>query len=115
MRWQNRAHFFAVSAQLMRRILVDHARRHNQKRGAGIQHVSLEAGAMIGGDRGADLVALDEALQTLARLDPRNAPPQPPADDSSLHKFTSELIEKRIVLDSCQKLFDANDTSCLRQ
>jgi RNA polymerase sigma factor (TIGR02999 family) len=73
MRWQNRAHFFAVSSQLMRRILVDHARRHNLKRGAGIQRVSLEAGAMIGGDRGADLVALDEALQTLARLDPRKA------------------------------------------
>ena len=73
MRWQNRAHFFAVSAQLMRRILVDHARRHNLKRGAGVQHVSLEAGAMIGGERGADLVALDEALQTLARLDPRKA------------------------------------------
>jgi len=75
MRWQNRAHFFAVSAQLMRRILVDHARRHNLKRGAGIQHVSLDAGAMIGDDRGAgaDLVALDEALQALARLDPRKA------------------------------------------
>ncbi len=42
MRWQNRAHFFAVSAQVMRRILVDHARRHNLKRGAGVQHVSLE-------------------------------------------------------------------------
>ena len=73
MRWQNRAHFFAVSAQLMRRILVEHARRHNLKRGAGVEHVSLDAGAAIGGDRGADLVALDEALETLARLDPRKA------------------------------------------
>ena len=73
MRWQNRAHFFAVSAQLMRRILVDHARRHNLKRGAGFQHVVLEAGAMIAGDRGADLVALDKALEKLARLDPRKA------------------------------------------
>jgi RNA polymerase sigma factor (TIGR02999 family) len=71
MRWQNRAHFFAVSAQLMRRILVEHARRHNLKRGAGVEHVSLEAGAMIGGDRGADLVALDDALGALSRLDPR--------------------------------------------
>ena len=42
MQWQDRAHFFAVSAQLMRRILVEHARRHNLKRGGGVQHVSLE-------------------------------------------------------------------------
>ena len=47
MRWQNRAHFFAVSAQLMRRILVEHARRHNLKRGAGMQHVSLEETAEV--------------------------------------------------------------------
>src|SRR6266487_3363204 len=75
MRWQNRAHFFAVSAQLMRRILVDHARSHNVKRGAGVQHVSLEEVAVVGGDRsadpGGDLVALDDALNALARLDPR--------------------------------------------
>ena len=71
--WQHRAQFFGLSAQLMRRILVDHARRHNLKRGAGVEHVSLDAGAAIGGDRGADLVALDEALETLARLDPRKA------------------------------------------
>jgi RNA polymerase sigma factor (TIGR02999 family) len=70
MRWQNRAHFFAVSAQLMRRILVDHARRHNLKRGGGIQHVSLEETAVIGG-RDEDLVALDDAMQALARIDPR--------------------------------------------
>ena len=70
MRWQNRAHFFAVSAQLMRRILVDHARRHNLKRGGGIQHVSLEDTAVIGG-RDEDLVALDEAMQALARIDSR--------------------------------------------
>jgi RNA polymerase sigma-70 factor (ECF subfamily) len=72
MRWQNRAHFFAVSAQLMRRILVDHARRHNLKRGAGIQHVSLEDTAVVG-ERDEDLVALDEALQALARFDSRKA------------------------------------------
>jgi RNA polymerase sigma factor (TIGR02999 family) len=71
MRWQNRAHFFAVSAQLMRRILVDHARRRNLKRGGGVQHVSLEQTAIMGPDRAADLVALDDALDTLARLDPR--------------------------------------------
>lgn len=71
MQWQNRAHFFAVSAQLMRRILVDHARRHNLKRGGGVQHVSFEDTAEVGGDRAADLVALDEAMHALARIDPR--------------------------------------------
>jgi RNA polymerase sigma-70 factor (ECF subfamily) len=71
MQWQNRAHFFAVSSQLMRRILVDRARRHNLKRGCGIEHVSLEETAMVGGDRDADLVALDDAMAALARIDPR--------------------------------------------
>jgi RNA polymerase sigma-70 factor, ECF subfamily len=72
MRWQNRAHFFAVSAQLMRRILVDHARRHNLKRGAGVQHVSLEETAVVQ-ERSEDLVVLDEALHALARFDSRKA------------------------------------------
>ncbi len=71
MRWQNRAHFFAVSAQLMRRILVEHARRHNLKRGAGVQHVSLEEAAVVGGDQDTDLVVLDDAMKALARIDPR--------------------------------------------
>src|SRR5580693_2268925 len=71
MQWQNRAHFFAVSAQLMRRILVEHAPRHNLKRGAGVLHVPLEEGAVVGGNRPADLVALDDALHALARIDPR--------------------------------------------
>jgi RNA polymerase sigma-70 factor, ECF subfamily len=69
--WQNRAHFFAVSAQLMRRILVEHARRHNLKRGGGVQHVALEDVAVVGGGRAAALVALDDAMNALARLDPR--------------------------------------------
>jgi RNA polymerase sigma-70 factor (ECF subfamily) len=73
MGWQNRAHFFAVSAQVMRRILVEYARRHNLKRGGGVQHVSLDEAAVVGGDHAADLVALDDALKTLARLDPRKA------------------------------------------
>ena|SRR5579871_2302213 len=73
MQWQNRAHFFAVSSQLMRRILVDHARRHNLKRGGGVQHVSLEETAMVGGERAADLVALDDAMEALARIDLRKA------------------------------------------
>jgi RNA polymerase sigma-70 factor, ECF subfamily len=71
MRWQDRAHFFAVSAQVMRRILVDHARRHNVKRGAGVQHVDLDEATVVAGDRTADLVALDDAMTALARLDPR--------------------------------------------
>jgi RNA polymerase sigma-70 factor (ECF subfamily) len=74
MQWQDRAHFFAVSAQVMRRILVEHARRHNLKRGAGIQHVSLEEGAIVGdGNQDADFVVLDDAINALARLDPRKA------------------------------------------
>ena len=71
MQWQNRAHFFAVSAQLMRRILVDHARRHNLKRGGGVEHVPLEEAAVVGGEQGTDLVALDDAMNALARIDPR--------------------------------------------
>src|SRR3954454_16594437 len=51
MQWQNRAHFFAVSAQLMRRILVDHARRHNLKRGGDLQQVTLDEAVVIGGDQ----------------------------------------------------------------
>ena len=75
MQWQDRAHFFAVSAQAMRRILVDHARRHNVKRGRGVQHVSLEDVAVVapGEDAETDLVALDEALIGLTRIDPRKA------------------------------------------
>jgi RNA polymerase sigma factor (TIGR02999 family) len=71
MQWRNRAHFFAVSSQLMRRILVEHARRHNLKRGGGVPHVSLDEAMMVGARRGADLVALDDAMNTLARLDAR--------------------------------------------
>ena len=75
MQWQDRAHFFAVSGQVMRRILVDHARRHNVKRGRGVQHVALEDVVVIapGGDAETDLVALDEALIGLTRIDPRKA------------------------------------------
>jgi len=73
MRWENRAHFFAVSAQLMRRILVDHARRHNLKRGRGVEHISLDETAVVGGERPDDLVQLDNALEGLARMDPRKA------------------------------------------
>src|SRR5213075_610958 len=71
-RWQNRAHFFAVSAQMMRRILVDYARsRGYQKRGAGIRAVELDEAAVFSPEKSSDLVALDEALARLAELDPR--------------------------------------------
>jgi RNA polymerase sigma-70 factor (ECF subfamily) len=74
MQWQDRAHFFAVAAQVMRRILVDHARRRNVKRGRGVQHLSLEEVVVVPGeDAGTDLVALDEALIGLTRIDPRKA------------------------------------------
>src|SRR3954451_25430538 len=75
MQWQDRAHFFAVSAQVMRRILVDHARRHNVKRGRGVQHLPLEDVVVVASGENAetDLVALDEALIGLARIDPRKA------------------------------------------
>jgi RNA polymerase sigma-70 factor (ECF subfamily) len=75
MQWQDRAHFFAVSAQVMRRILVDHARRHNVKRGRGVERVPLDHVVLVtpGEDAETDLVALDEALIGLMRIDPRKA------------------------------------------
>src|SRR3954470_16206267 len=71
MHWQNRAHFLAVSAQAMRRILVDRARRRNVKRGADAEHVSLDAEALLCADRSADFVSLDDALTALAARAPR--------------------------------------------
>jgi RNA polymerase sigma-70 factor, ECF subfamily len=73
MQWQNRAHFFAVSAQLMRRILVEHARRRNLKRGGAVRHLSLEEAAEVGRGRPKDLVALDDAMNALERFDARKA------------------------------------------
>jgi RNA polymerase sigma factor (TIGR02999 family) len=73
MHWQDRAHFVAVSAQAMRRILVDHARRRNPKRGADVEHVRLEDTAVICPDRSSDLVSLDDALKALAERAPRKA------------------------------------------
>jgi len=70
--WQNRAHFFAISAQLMRRILVDYARtRGSQKRGGGVPKVTLDEELMAPQEKGHDLVALDDALKALAHIDPR--------------------------------------------
>jgi RNA polymerase sigma-70 factor (ECF subfamily) len=72
--WQDRAHFFAVAAQMMRRILVDFARARNAaKRGGGAIRVSLDEAAAASEQRAADLVALDEALERLARIDERRS------------------------------------------
>jgi RNA polymerase sigma-70 factor, ECF subfamily len=72
-RWQDRAHFFAVSAQVMRRILVDYARRRNRKRGAGFQHVSLEGIGAPAEGKDPDLIALHDALNALQQFDARKA------------------------------------------
>ena len=72
--WQNRAHFFAVAANVMRHILVDFARKTQyQKRGGGAQKVEIEQALEFSADRSPDLVALDDALNTLANLDPRQS------------------------------------------
>lgn len=74
MRWQNRAHFFAVAAQAMRRILVDYARSHQYlKRGGGNEIVGLDEAAAVVQKQAADIVALDDALTDLAALDPRKS------------------------------------------
>jgi len=70
--WQNRSHFFAISAQIMRRILVDHARRYLQaKRGGGALRVSLDEVMIVASERSEEVLMLDEALGNLARVDPR--------------------------------------------
>ena len=72
--WQNRAHFFAVAAQLMRRIMVDHARqRQALKRGGGAMKVTLDESAHAAESRAVELLALDEALEKLAAFDKRKA------------------------------------------
>ena len=73
-RWQNRAHFFGIAAQAMRRILVDHARAHAAgKRGAGDRHVSLDETVVVTGAPDYDLLALDEVLTRLATIDPQQS------------------------------------------
>lgn len=72
--WKDRAHFFAICARMMRRILIDRARAHAyQKRGGGEAAISLDESVMAGGEQAAGLVALDEALTRLAALDPRKS------------------------------------------
>ncbi|MGH9839605.1 MAG: sigma-70 family RNA polymerase sigma factor [Blastocatellia bacterium] len=73
-KWQSRAHFFAVSAQLMRRVLVDFARsRQNLKRGGGARQVSLDEALVVSSERGEELIALDDALSALAEFNPRQS------------------------------------------
>lgn len=72
--WQNRAHFFSLAAKLMRHILLDHARgRVRAKRGGGARHVPLDETAIISGERAAELIALDDALEALANHDSRKS------------------------------------------
>lgn len=72
--WSSRAQFFAIASQLMRRILVDHARSHlYAKRGGGAPKVALDEVAVLSPERGADLIALDDALQCLSSVDPRKS------------------------------------------
>lgn len=73
-RWQNRAHFYAMAAQIMRRVLVDEARgRKRQRRGGGHVRVSLSEAAALPAVRSNELLALDDALRSLESLDPRKA------------------------------------------
>jgi len=72
--WQNRAHFFAIAAQMMRRILITHAQsRAYAKRGGGGLKVSLDEAAILSNERAGELIALDEALKSLTTLDPRRS------------------------------------------
>src|SRR5215831_7085684 len=72
--WQNRAHFFGIAAQVMRRILIDHARGHvRDKRGGGREAVPLDEALVFSPERSADFLELDSALERLAELDPRQA------------------------------------------
>lgn len=72
--WQDRAHFFAVAARLMRRILVDHAKAHRRsKRGSGAAKVSLDEALDVAVEPTADVIELDETLQRLAKFDPRKS------------------------------------------
>ncbi|MBL8203276.1 MAG: sigma-70 family RNA polymerase sigma factor [Blastocatellia bacterium] len=72
--WQNRAHFYGAAASIMRRILVDEARhRHRQKHGGGVLQVSLTNAENISQEKTTDLIALDDALNSLAELDPRKS------------------------------------------
>jgi RNA polymerase sigma-70 factor, ECF subfamily len=72
--WQNRAHFFGIAAQLMRQILIDYARGHGrEKRGGGQQVLPLEGAIVFSPEKSTELLRIDESLQRLTKLDPRQA------------------------------------------
>jgi len=72
--WENRAHFFGISAQIMRRILIDHARAYRYaKRGGGARQISLDEAALVARERATELLLLDEALNSLAKIDRRRS------------------------------------------
>ena len=72
--WQSRAHFFGIAAQMMRRILIDHARGHlRDKRGAGQQLVPLDEAVVFSPEQSSEMLKVDESLQRLSKLDPRQA------------------------------------------
>jgi RNA polymerase sigma-70 factor (ECF subfamily) len=73
-RWQDRAHFFGIAARLMRQVLIDYARkRRYAKRGGDARRVSLDEALIVSKERAADVVALDDALKSLAEIDPRQS------------------------------------------
>ena len=73
-RWENRAHFFAIAAQVMRRILIDHARRRDQqKRGGDMRRIDLDEAMIVSDERATEVIALDDALNSLAEFDPRKS------------------------------------------
>jgi RNA polymerase sigma-70 factor (ECF subfamily) len=73
-RWENRSHFYGLAAQIMRRVLVDHARsRGYLKRGGGVRPIALDEAVVMSKERGSDIVALDEALERLASVDERKS------------------------------------------
>jgi len=74
LQWQNRAHFFGLAAQVMRTILVDHARSHaSAKRGGGARNLELDEAMLVSQQKASEVVALDEALNQLALIDPRQS------------------------------------------
>ena len=74
LQWQNRAHFFGLAAQVMRTILVDHARSHaSVKRGGGVRNLELDEAMVVSQQKAAEVIALDEALKQLALIDPRQS------------------------------------------
>lgn len=74
LRWQNRAHFFGLAAQVMRTILVDHARSHaSAKRGGGARNLELDEALVVSQQKASEVIALDEALKQLALIDPRQS------------------------------------------